>query len=196
MSNSSATGTNVPSNSAETDQPLQSITELSLAPPLETDVKMETTKPPGVSISTASPVDKFEPMDGVSHPGTLLEKEDVPSDKSLKEESMTPEYKSEASPATSADFKDNVLKTEGSPLSSTSVGKEGKDTTFPTEGVEATEEAKKLFEVIDECIYFKKSMADADQDGEIMTCECRAEWSKFLFQFHDLIITFFSFFFC
>jgi [histone H3]-lysine36 N-trimethyltransferase len=194
MSNSSATGTNVPSNSAETDQPLQSITELSLAPPLETDVKMETTKPPGVSISTASPVDKFEPMDGVSHPGTLLEKEDVPSDKSLKEESMTPEYKSEASPATSADFKDNVLKTEGSPLSSTSVGKEGKDTTFPTEGVEATEEAKKLFEVIDECIYFKKSMADADQDGEIMTCECRAEWSKFLFQFHDLIITFFSFF--
>ncbi|KAI5790241.1 hypothetical protein EDC01DRAFT_630939 [Geopyxis carbonaria] len=177
MSNSSTTDAKAPSDSAETDQPIQSITGLSLAPSPETDVKMENIRSSEPSISTTPPMDQFQPMDGVTLSESLLEKEDVSSAKSLKEESMTPEYKSEASPATSADAKDNLVKTEESSPSSTLVVKEGKGTTVSIEGVEATEEAKKLFEVIDACIYFKKSMADADQDGEIMTCECRAEWN-------------------
>ena len=47
-----------------------------------------------------------------------------------------------------------------------------------SEMVEATKEAETTFEVIKECIYMNKRLADADQDGEIMQCECRPNWGE------------------
>ncbi|TGZ77810.1 hypothetical protein EX30DRAFT_174826 [Ascodesmis nigricans] len=100
---------------------------------------------------------KSEPGSPDATNGEVTDSEERIKDEKVKGEKMDDEKKNGASVVA------NGKKTPRSPI-------------LWLDAPSATTEAKEKFEEISHSIYINKRIGDADQDGEIMTCECKEEW--------------------